>query len=305
MKRCTLIYNPKSGRRKFKVKNYIPRINEIFLKYDYELEVISTEYKGHASDIMETLNDTDLVVSIGGDGTFNEIVTGNLKRNKPLLLAHIPTGTANDLGVMFGYGKDLIENVKLLLSGCIKKIDICTINNHPFVYCAGFGKFVNVSYETPRKRKERLGYLAYIIQVLKEFHGKVKMYDLEYEIDGKVFSGRYSFIMLSNANRIAGINNFYRDIKLNDYKFEVLFCKMDKKNDMLKSVLSLKSKDITKVPNLEFHKTDNLKIRFKDKSNKSWSIDGEEFKTGDLCEIKIVKDVEIMMPSKNVKKLFI
>ena len=74
-----------------------------------------------------------MVISLGGDGTFNEIVTGNLKRKKPLLLAHIPLGTTNDIGAMFGYSKNIISNLKALLDGSIKKIDICTVNGRPFV----------------------------------------------------------------------------------------------------------------------------------------------------------------------------
>ena len=35
----------------------------------------------------------DLVISGGGDGTFNEIVSGNLRREKQIPLSHIPVGT--------------------------------------------------------------------------------------------------------------------------------------------------------------------------------------------------------------------
>ena len=51
IKKCTLIYNPNSGKKK--VKKYIPEIKEILKKYNYETEIISTKYKKHAIEIMK------------------------------------------------------------------------------------------------------------------------------------------------------------------------------------------------------------------------------------------------------------
>ena len=42
------------------------------------------------------------------------------------------------------------------------------------------------------------------------------VYDLTYEIDGEKQRGLYSFALISNANRIAGIKNFYKDVRLDD-----------------------------------------------------------------------------------------
>ena len=127
-----------------------------------------------------------------------------------------------------GYFKEQNINIELLLTGVKRKIDICTINGQPFVYCAGFGKFVNISYDTPRKLKEKFGYVAYWMKGVKEISNETKLYDIEYEIDGNIYCDKCSFMMVSNANRVAGIKTLYEDIKLNDSKFEVLFCKFNK-----------------------------------------------------------------------------
>ena len=110
--------------------------------------------------------------------------------------------------------------------------------------------------------------------------------------------------MISNANRIAGINNFYKDIKLDDNKFEVLFCNSSKKSDIAKGVYFMKTKDITKVPMFEFYKTDNIKIEVLKTGKTSWSLDGDEYKGGDIFNIGITKNVKILLPNKNIKKLF-
>lgn len=142
MKTCHLICNLESG--KGIKKKEIDTIIELIKKYDYEVSLHITENQGDATSIVKTLKKCDLVLSIGGDGTFNEIVTGNYKRKNKLLLSHIPVGTTNDIGTMLGMNKNIIKNVKDILEGDIKQMDIGIINNQPFIYVAGFGKFIKM-----------------------------------------------------------------------------------------------------------------------------------------------------------------
>ena len=160
MKKCLVVYNPNSG--KYNKKETLPNIKKILEEYNYEVDIKETVSKCDATSIVAKYPSCDLLISIGGDGTFNEVMTGNFKRKERLTLCHLPSGTTNDIGAMWGYGKNLISNLKLALDGEVKRIDVCTINNRPFVYTAGFGKFMNIPYETPRKLKKRLGHLAYI-----------------------------------------------------------------------------------------------------------------------------------------------
>lgn len=302
MKKCVIIYNPNSG-RKVK-KDFLAAYLDILMDYDYDPEVIISKYRGHITEIVAGLRAVDLVISLGGDGTFNEAMKGNFLRSKKLVLAHIPLGTTNDIGAMFGYGKDPINNLKLLLNGEVKGMDICKVNNEPFIYVAGFGKFMNIPYETSRDLKKKIGYFAYVFEAIKEFRHTTKLYDLSFKIDGEVYNGLYSFMIISNANRIAGINNFYNNIKLDDGKFEVLFCNLTKKKDVIRTLYYLSSNDITKVPGFYFHKTDNLTITFKNKVP-SWCVDGEKLEN-DVIEynISVEPNVQVMMPKKNIKLLF-
>lgn len=305
MKKCVVIYNPNSGKNN--KNNFLKNYKNILEKANYQIITYFTKYHGHASKIIESLDDNiDLVISVGGDGTFNEVVTGNFKRKNRLLLAHIPLGTTNDIGSMYGYTKNPINNLNLLMNGVEKEIDICTINGSPFVYVAGFGKFMNVPYETSRELKKKYGYLAYLIEGVKSFHNKTNLYDITYEIDGEVYRGLYSFMIASNANRIAGINNFFKDIKLDDDKFEVLFCNLSSKRDIVKSLYYLKMHDITKVPGFYFHKTNNLKITFNDLPKKKWCIDGEKYENEtNTFVINVVPGLRLLLPNKKIDTLFI
>ncbi|MGN1001069.1 MAG: diacylglycerol/lipid kinase family protein [Bacilli bacterium] len=304
MRKCVIIYNPNSG-KKIK-KDFLAAFVDILLEHEYVPEIIFSRYRGHITKIVQELDAPELVISVGGDGTFNEAITGNLKREKRLLLAHIPVGTTNDIGVMFGYGKDIINNLKMLLDGEERNIDICTINNRPFVYVAGFGKFMNVPYETSRNLKKKYGHMAYLMEGLKEFNQSTKLYDITYEVDGEEYKGLYSFVSISNATRIAGIKDFIKDVKLDDDKFEVLLCNITRKKDIIKSLYYLTTSDITKVPGFYFHKVSNMKIKFNESQKPNWCIDGEKLDDDSReFEIKVLKNIKLLIPKKNIKTLFV
>ena len=305
MKKCIIIYNPNSGHKE--IKKYLPQIQKILTKKNYSTTIYATEYKGHAIEIIQQLPTVDLVMSLGGDGTFNEVMTGNLKRKQRLLLTHIPVGTTNDIGGMLGYTNDIIENVKLSLNGTVKKFDIGLINNHPFIYVAGFGKYMNISYDTPRELKKKIGHLAYIKEAIVAFFHKTKLYDISYEIDGEKYRGLFSFILISNANHIAGLKNIYKDIKLDDNQFEVIFCTIKKKKDLLKSLYFLTQYDPSKVPGIHFYKTNNIKIKINHNDYKDWCIDGEELEksVSNRYKIETINNIKILIPTKNISKLFI
>jgi len=303
-KTCVLIFNPNSG--KVLRPRYLKLYRQILDKHGYKAKIIGTEYKGHAKEIVNHLDKIDLVISMGGDGTFNEIMSGNLERKNRLVLAHIPVGTTNDIGTMFGYGRDVKQNLKDLLNGTIKEMDVGTINGQPFVYVAGFGKFMQVSYETPRKLKKTYGHGAYVWEGFKDFFRPTKLYKLTYKVDGIEKKGYYSFMLISNANRIAGINNFYRDIKLDDDKFEVLFCNFRKRVDIIKTMSLLAISDASKLSGIEFYRTNHIEIKFDDYPKKAWTVDGEKLgRDKHKYEVSNVRGIKVMMPNKNIEKNFI
>ena len=304
MKSCVLICNLESG--KGITKQELDAIKEKIKNHGYRVKLYITSREEEATEIVTRLDEaTDLVLSIGGDGTFNEVVSGNFKRKKQLLLSHIPVGTTNDVGFMLGMGKNNLKNVENILDGEIKQVDIGLINKHPFVYVAGFGKFINVPYATKRKFKKNFGYFAYMINALKEFFQKTKLYDIEYEIDGKSYRGLYSLILISNANRIAGLNNIYKEVKLNDNKLEILFCNLTRRKDLARTIFLLLSNDITNMPGIYCYKASNVTIKFKEKVRMNWTIDGEKFKEQTKTyTISIDTNMKMLLPKKNLSNLF-
>ena len=108
----------------------------------------------------------------------------------------------------------------------------------------------------------------------------------------------------TNSTRIAGLQNIFTNIKLDDGLFEVLFCDIKRKKQLAKTLMYLATNDISNVPGLYYYRTDKLVIKNKNFKRIVWDVDGEKRITEeDRIEIKLSK-VKLMVPSVNINKLF-
>lgn len=303
MKKCAIVYNPESGRPKDKKDiKMLPSILEV---NGYKSSLCPTKGPKDAINIIKNLPDTtDLVICLGGDGTLNEGVTGNLARDKKILMGHLPVGTVNDVGSMYGFTKNMVVNAQMLCDGSVRNIDVCMINDKPFVYVACIGSYVDASFNTPRKLKKKFGRLAYFMHTLALLKDKVKLFNLTYEVDDKIVSGTYSFVFVSNTCRMGGFNNIYKDVKLDDDMFEVVLCTAKTKAELAFLGTKILAGEVKSMPGLEVYKTNRFRIIFEE-TPPSWVIDGEEYKHGSKEFLfTINKDINMLIPEKNIVKLF-
>lgn len=304
MKKCVIILNPESG-KKHKITTY-QDFYDIGRKYGYDTEIILTKARGDAEKIIQGIDKSvDLVISGGGDGTLNEIVSGNLKREKRLTIAPLPLGSTNDVGNMYGLDHSVYENLELILRGKAKKIDVCFINDSPFVYVACLGDYIDMAYATPRSLKKKYGKIAYILYGMKQLRNKIHQYDIEYIVDGEKHIGTYSFFFISNSSRIAGQPDIYYDVKLDDNMFEVCLARCKNKKEILRLLVLASTMDVKDIPDVTYYRTNNFEINFIDKPKTSWCIDGEEYKTDtNKFVFRVEKNMKMQVPKETAEELF-
>lgn len=305
MKKCLIVFNPTSGHAVS--GKVLEKFREKLDKRNYSVKIISTEYAGHATEIVRDSEKVDIIFSIGGDGTLNEVVRGNYLRDDKIPICPISAGTCNDVATMFGYGKDPVRNLELALDGGeVNEMDIGVINDKPFAYVVGVGSFMNIPYETKTIEKKKSGYLAYIKAALPEIINKLKRYKVEVEVDGERKDGNYSLIMVSNSNHIAGVDGFHKNVCLDDGEMEVLLCTAKNKREFVQSFASylIRGKS-ERIISLRGH---DVSIKFLDKPEKNWCVDGEKLDyDGHQYTIKVGKRIPFVTALKNkvkVKRLF-
>lgn len=301
-KKVLLVINPNSGVGV--PAKIIEKFYDILDNNDYDVDITFTKRVKHATEIVENSEFYDLVFSIGGDGTLNEVVNGNIKRKNKMTICPFPTGSCNDVASMLGYEKDLLHNLDLALDGEVKSIDIGTINDYAFTYVVGMGKFMDIPYSTSRDKKSRIGYLAYIKEGINEFFNDTKMYKANIEADGVEIEGDYSLIIVSNSNHIAGVPGFHKDVKLDDQKFEVLLCTANNKTKLVNSFIEFYMGMNPK--NMISFKANDLKVKLSEVPEKNWCVDGEKLEENTCYyHINANNKMNFLVPKNKTKKLFL
>jgi YegS/Rv2252/BmrU family lipid kinase len=192
----------------------------MLLRAGVACEVRTTAKRGDAAAIAASMSPlVDLVVSIGGDGTLSEVMSG-LKRHD-VTLGLLPLGTANVLSLDLDLPRDVEGFERMLASGRTQMVDTALVNGSrlSFLVC-GVGFDAAVVRALEARRKGPITRLDWVRAGLDAYAGW-KARRLTVEIDGKPLAGEYGHVLVSNIVHYAGHAVLAGDRKLDDGLFEV------------------------------------------------------------------------------------
>lgn len=272
MKRLLFIYNPMSGQGK--VKANLSDMVDIFVKAGYEVTCYPTQASRDAVRKAECdAGLYDLVVTSGGDGTLDEVVTGIMHGGHRVPIGYIPAGSTNDYGSSLGIDKHFTDAAEIAANGNPYTVDIGGFGSGYFVYVAAFGIFTKVSYATPQDRKNTFGHSAYLVEAAKELTD-IPSYMMQVEYDGNVIYDEFIYGMVTNSTSVGGMTGIIPgDIKLNDGVFEVNLVKNPKNPIELSEIVAYLTgtrKESTLVYSFQ---TSELHLKSADEI--PWTLDGE------------------------------
>ncbi len=300
MKKAMLIYNPTSGKQNFEQK--MEYVMNLLKKEFHDVFLCKTEYPNHASELAEQacLEKYDLLVIIGGDGTFNECVNGLMAHDYRPKIGYIPTGTCCDIGLSLGLSKNVKKSMDIIMNNVSAKMDIVKSNDRYFCYVSGNGAFIDISYVTDSKLKRKLGYLAYLIVGVRELFTipkmRMKIIHDKGEIDGK-----FSLMLIINSKRVAGVNMIYKP-RLDDGLVDVVLYRSIFPLNSLMYLVSL-IMPFWSTPFVRRLKTKHLEVITNTKAQ--WNVDGECGGTGNqLIDVK-QQAIEIILPDKIKNRYFL
>ena len=138
---------------------------------DFDLSV--TEGPGHAIELARAAAESgaDLVLSVGGDGTANEVARGLLGGSAALGI--VPMGSGNGLARALGIPLRPARALDALEMGVRRAIDVGMVNGRPFLNVAGIGFDAAVSraFHDSGRAGGRRGLLSYVRLSLREMVG--------------------------------------------------------------------------------------------------------------------------------------
>ena len=221
MKKMLFVMNPYSGMRR--AVRYLVDIIAMFNRADYEVITHMTGGQGDATEVVrEIAPRVDLVVCCGGDGTFNETVSGILQSGADVPIGYIPSGSTNDFASSLRLSTNILQAAQDILEGEPVVYDIGKFGERYFSYVASFGAFTKASYTTPQSIKNALGHTAYVLEGITEL-SQIRKEHVRMEIDGQVIEDDFLFGAISNSTSVGGILTLDpKQVDMADGKLEIL-----------------------------------------------------------------------------------
>jgi YegS/Rv2252/BmrU family lipid kinase len=148
--RLVAIVNPRSANGR--TGKAWPHIHEVLRAAVGELEVRFTERPLHAVELVRAAlrEGADEIVSVGGDGTNNEVVNGFFDPQGQTLrpeaiLSVVPSGTGGDFRKTLGLGRDPSEAALLFSKGVVLPADVGWLRCAGFNGAEAFHHFLNIT----------------------------------------------------------------------------------------------------------------------------------------------------------------
>ena len=271
-KRLLLILNPISGKKVG--KRYLADVLEQFCRADYIPTMFVTTGRNHARELTRLHGgDADLVVCLGGDGTFNEVVAGLQDGGHATPVGYIPCGSTNDFASSIGLKKTIPAATAAILNGTPHTYDLGAFGDRYFSYVASFGIFSRASYATPQNVKNALGHLAYVLEGVKEL-SHIHPWHVRFEVDGEVIEGDYVFGAVSNATSVGGVLTLDpHTVDMNDGLLELLLVKMPRNPVELSECVRALAEQRYDTEAITFRSGSHFEVTAD--SAMEWSLDGE------------------------------
>ncbi len=215
---AVVIANPIAGRGRG--ERLAREAGDMLRRVGLVCDVLTTTKRGDAVHFAAAIAaDVDLVISIGGDGTLSEVLSG--LRRHDVTIGLLPLGTANVLSLDLGLPRDVAGFERMLLAGNMQSVDTAVVNGSmlSFLVCGiGFDASVVRALEARRRGPiTRVDWARAAFTALGSWDAP----HLSVEVDGVAIDGEFGQVLVSNIVHYAGFDVLSPDRRLDDGLFEV------------------------------------------------------------------------------------
>jgi diacylglycerol kinase (ATP) len=193
-----------------------------------------TNESGHASRLAReaALSGYTKIISVGGDGTFNETLNGLIENDRAaadVQLGVLPVGTGSDFARALRIPKDPRKAWQHLMNGKVSPLDVGRIDTRRgdktvtryFANVAGLGFDGEVSDRVNRSGRKGGGTIPYLTTMLAALLSyKNKM--VKVTIDDRTIEGRMNSVIVCNAKYFGGGMHIAPHADWADGQFDVI-----------------------------------------------------------------------------------
>ena len=271
MNKFLFIINPKAGKgRGLKI---LPAIKSHIKKSGCECKIEITKHNKHATEIASAgARSYNHIISVGGDGTINEIING-LDLSQETRLGFLPIGSGNDFASYFKLSKSIDDNLSLILNlhYKLRSVDLGLVKfyeespelekNHLFANVLGVGFDAYVSFIHQNTKIFR-GLFSYIIAVFRALR-KLETLDITAKLDDTEIKGKKLLITVGNGKRSGGGFYLTPNAEIDDNLLDVSLIEEIKRFKLIRSLPLALINKIEKLKEIEMYQVKTAQFELK------------------------------------------
>ena len=289
------IINPSSGKQN--IDSMLREIMATLILYQIcsHVDVFYTKGKDDAKNRAAELKpgDYDFIVSVGGDGTLNEVTNGLILSESNIPMAIISAGTVNDFATYMKLPQTADGFCQMIKDFQTKKVDVGRVNNEYFINVLAAGMLTDIAYKVPKDKKAVLGKMAYYLEGVKEFPKQLSQ-NMTLTFNSKEYSGTEDIMLflVANSKSVGGFADAAPLASVSDGYLDVMIIKkMALLTEAPDLIFKLFQGEHPKHPSIEYFQTKELSVLPTEQTaGIAIDYDGEILEEGLPVDISIVPE---------------
>jgi diacylglycerol kinase (ATP) len=286
-KKFLLVFNPVEGR--VRARKRLQEVVERLYERDCCFEIIESKFLPARKD----LKTFDCVVAVGGDGTVLSVVSVTSRYG--IKLGIIPCGTANLFAAGLSIPTNIDKAIDILFDGRTSAVDIGMAGEKYFALRVGVGYDADIVGGASTIMKDKLGYLAYLIQGIKSSFC-LRLKKMKITIDGETFDVKANSVIVANsANMFRNMVSIAPHCSTNDGKLDVFILMSKNFGDFVQVLWQIITGKHHTTSSVIYGQGRNIKIEAVEAANSH--IDGEPLKNKSFDIRVIPKALKVLVPT--------
>lgn len=301
MKKALFVINPSSGKQ-----NIMSTVEKIIGKLVMRqivdhVDVFYTAKKDDAKVRVEELQpgEYDFIVSVGGDGTLNEVVNGLYISKSQIPLAIISAGTVNDFANYMNLPQSAHEFVDMIEKFRCKDVDLGKVDEEYFINVLAGGLLTDIAYKVPKDKKAVLGKFAYYLEGALELPKQMMGPKLKLKFESEEYSETTEVLvfLITNSKSVGGYDKAAPEAHVSDGLLDVLILKKVTPFNTPELLVKFLQGEHHTHPDIEYFQTKKINVELIEGQDVAIDYDGEYLEDGLPIEVSIIENaVKIIIP---------
>lgn len=277
MQRTAFIINPNSSNGKY--QSFLNKLNFLI---DNPNIFISKSKKDTEDFINNNLNNIDIFVAVGGDGTISSIAKQLIYTDK--ILAVYPMGSGNGFAKENGFDNKSIKKLLTKIQNKKSKIiDTIKINQEFSINVSGVGLDSVVAYNFEKTSRGFFNYIKTTIATFFSFNDiNIKFKNIDYQ----KYNGKYLMLNVANTRQFGNDAFIAPNAILDDGLVDIVLVKRFSLISSIKFAYQLFSKKLGGNPFVTYLRLEQIDLEI---DNNIWHIDGDAMELPSPVEIQVLK----------------